>query len=63
LLDGPVQAGIRWFPKLEGDGLMMNALIVAALCSVVLASAPSAARAYVYARKKDARAHRRRNYD
>jgi len=40
---------------------MMNALIAAALCSVVLVSAPTAARAYVYARKKDARAHRRRN--
>jgi hypothetical protein len=42
---------------------MMNALIVAALCSVVLASAPVASRAYVYARKKDVRAPRRRNYD
>lgn len=41
--------------------VMMNALIAAALCSVVLASAPAAARAYVYARKKDAR-RRRHNY-
>jgi len=41
--------------------VMMNALIAAALCSVVLASAPMAARAYVYARKKDARARRRRD--
>jgi hypothetical protein len=39
---------------------MMNALIAAALCSVVLASAPTAARAYVYARKKDARSRRPR---
>jgi hypothetical protein len=42
--------------------VMMNALIAATLCSVVLASAPAAARAYVYARKKDARAQRRRYY-
>jgi hypothetical protein len=39
---------------------MMNALIAAALCSVVLASAPAATRAYVYARKKDARSRRHR---
>lgn len=39
---------------------MMNALIVAALCSVVLVSAPAAARSYVYARKKDRRTHRHR---
>lgn len=42
---------------------MMNALIAATLCSVVLAfalaSAPAASRAYVYARKKDRRGHRR----
>jgi hypothetical protein len=38
---------------------MMNALIAAALCSVVLASAPVYMRAYVYARKKDARIRRR----
>lgn len=38
---------------------MMNALIVATLCSVVLASAPIAARAYVYARRKDERGRRR----
>lgn len=38
---------------------MMNALIVAALCSIVLASAPVAARAYVYARTdKRRRRHR-----
>jgi hypothetical protein len=42
---------------------MMNALIVAALCSVVLASAPVASRVYVYARKKDGRTQRRRQYD
>lgn len=34
---------------------MMTALIAATLCSVVLMSAPTAARSYVYARKKDAR--------
>jgi hypothetical protein len=39
--------------------VMMSALIAAALCSVVLASAPVAARAYVYARKKDVKARRR----
>ena len=39
---------------------MMNALIAATLCSIVLASAPVAAHAYVYARKKDSRARRRR---
>jgi hypothetical protein len=38
---------------------MMNALIAATLCSVVLASAPVAMRAYVYARHKD---NRRRRY-
>jgi hypothetical protein len=38
---------------------MMNALIAAALCSIVLASAPAAARSYVYARKKDSRVRRR----
>lgn len=41
---------------------MMNALIAAALCSVVLASAPTAARAYVYARKKDQKARRHRGH-
>ncbi|HEY8162107.1 hypothetical protein [Methylocystis sp.] len=40
---------------------MMNALVAAALCSVVLASAPAAARAYVYARKKDVKVRRHRN--
>lgn len=34
---------------------MMTALIAATLCSVVLMSAPAAARSYVYARKKDVR--------
>lgn len=38
---------------------MMNALIAATLCSVVLACAPVAARSYVYARKKDRRGNRR----
>jgi hypothetical protein len=38
---------------------MMNALIAATLCSIVLATAPVSARAYVYARKKDSRARRR----
>lgn len=40
--------------------VMMNALIAAALCSVVLMSAPAAARSYVYARKKDVRKRRSR---
>ena len=39
---------------------MMSALIAATLCSVVLASAPSAARAYAYARVKSRRRHDRR---
>lgn len=41
---------------------MMNALIAATLCSVVLAlaCAPVATRSYVYARRKDDRNHRRR---
>ena len=34
---------------------MLNALIAATLCSVVLVSAPVVTRAYVYARKKDRR--------
>jgi len=34
---------------------MMTALIAATLCSVILMSAPAAARSYVYARKKDLR--------
>ena len=34
---------------------MMTALIAATLCSVVLMSAPAAARSYVYARKRDVR--------
>lgn len=38
--------------------VMMNALIAATLCSVVLASAPVAMRAYVYARKQDNRRRR-----
>ena len=38
---------------------MMNALIAATLCSVILASAPAAARAYVYARKRDVKSRRR----
>jgi hypothetical protein len=41
------------------ENVMMNALIVATLCSAILASAPVAARAYVYARRKD---DRRRPY-
>ncbi len=41
---------------------MMNAIIAAALCSVVLASAPAVARAYVYARRKDVKARRHRDY-
>jgi hypothetical protein len=40
--------------------VMMNALIAATLCSVILASAPVALRAYVYARRKDDRRYRRR---
>ena len=35
--------------------VMMNALIVATLCSVVLMSAPVAMRSYVYAHKKGPR--------
>lgn len=38
---------------------MMNALIAATLCSVVLICAPAAARSYVYARVKNRRGHRR----
>jgi len=38
---------------------MMNALMVATLCSVVLSSAPAAVYLYVYARD-DKRARRRR---
>lgn len=41
------------------ENVMMNALIAATLCSIVLASAPVAMRAYVYARCKD---NRRRRY-
>ncbi|MFO1104213.1 MAG: hypothetical protein U1E20_15070 [Methylocystis sp.] len=41
------------------ENVMMNALIAATLCSIVLASAPVAMRAYVYARHKD---NRRRRY-
>ena len=41
------------------ENVMMNALIAATLCSIVLASAPVAMRAYVYARRKD---DRRRHY-
>jgi hypothetical protein len=40
--------------------VMMNALIAATLCSVVLASAPIAAAAYVYARRNDGKGSRRR---
>jgi hypothetical protein len=41
------------------ENVMMNALIAATLCSIVLASAPVAMRAYVYARCKE---DRRRPY-
>jgi hypothetical protein len=41
------------------ENVMMNALIAATLCSIVLATAPVAMRAYVYARRKD---DRRRPY-
>jgi hypothetical protein len=40
--------------------VMMNALLAATLCSIVLGGAPAAAYLYVYARKDDRRARRRR---
>ena len=39
---------------------MMNALIAAALCSIVLGCAPVAKVAYVYARRNDRASRRRR---
>jgi len=47
------------FSEIWKEIVMMNALIAATLCSVILASAPVAARAYVYARRKDGKARRR----
>lgn len=43
------------FRELARRCVMMTALIAATLCSVILMSAPAAARSYVYARKKDPR--------
>ena len=49
-----VAGNISSFHNLK-EMVMMNALIVATLCSVVLMSAPVAMRSYVYAHKKGPR--------
>jgi hypothetical protein len=46
---------------MEGDVDMMNALLAAALCSIVLTCAPAAKAVYIYARR-DPKSRRRRHY-